>query len=247
MSGIYKTFLYKYLTPKYEYKITKITKYKDVYDILLEPITSNNNFKFTSGQYVYLSFLTESKKISTESHPFCIASASFENTLRFTIKQLGDFTSNLDELKIDDKAIMRGPHGEIGERFSGSNEQNKDAIFIGGGIGIAPFLSLFKTASIEKTIRKTTLFHCTKYKKEAYFDDELKNLAKNNEKLKYFSHSSHKQGHLQAKKILNQITDKENTIVYLCGPNTMMSNLSNELIKNKFNKNNIVLEDFEIF
>ncbi len=245
LSGLYKTFFYKYFAKKYKYKIIKIKKYKDTYDIYLKPISKK--MKFISGQFAYITFLSKSEKISKESHPFSIASAPFENNLRFTIKKLGDFTSNLDNLKNGEEVVVYGPHGELGQKFF--SEKKKEAIFIGGGIGIAPFLSMFKTASQEIIKRKVSLFYAVNSKKDAYFDLELEELADKNDKLSYISHFSKESdnGYLNADQIFEKINDKNNIIVYICGPKGMMTGLSEKLVEKGLKKENIVFEDFSMF
>jgi predicted ferric reductase len=240
-SGIYKSFLYYWIGPRYKYKIIDIKKHNDVFDVFLKPI--GKSIKYKPGQFAYVSFLSE--KVSKESHPFCIASTPDDDTIRFSIKKLGDFTSTLDALKTGEEALVWGPYGRIGELFL---NKKKDAIFIGGGIGIAPFLALFRTASEEDSERRTALFYCTKCKKDACFNSELGDLANANSKLYYHNQCSRDpgQGHLTIEQILKQVRDINNTIVYLCGPSKMMSNLARDLIRAGFAKDNIVLEDFEM-
>lgn len=240
-SGLYKTFFYNLLGPRYSYQIVDIQKYSDVYDIFLEPTGKPISYK--AGQFAYVSFLSDS--ISKEPHPFCITSTPNENQIRFSIKKLGDFTSNLDSLKVGDKSLIWGAYGRISEKFF---QYQKDAIFIGGGIGIAPFLALFRTAAEEKSARKTTLFYCTKYKEDACFGQELEKLANQSNQLYYFNQCSREpgQGHLSIEKIKAQVADLSKTVVYLCGPSRMMKILAKDLIKSGFSSKNIVLEDFEM-
>ncbi len=240
-SGIYKAFLYNLIGPKYKYQIVKIEKHDDIFNVFMKPI--NKSLKFKSGQFVYVSF--KSKEISNERHPFCITSVPDDNFIRFSIKELGDFTNNLDGLKIGETALIWGPYGRIGELFF---DTKKDAIFIGGGIGIAPFLSLFRTASKETSKRKTSLFYCTRYKDDARFNSELTDISKKNKNLFYHNQCSREKdgGHLTIEQILARADDVKNTIIYLCGPSKMMGEISKNLIDVGFDKKNIVLEDFEM-
>ena len=207
----------------------------------LKPL--GDKMPFSLAQFAYISF--QSVGISSELHPYCIVSLPGEDVLRFSIKELGDYTKTLGKLKRGDKAAVFGPYGRLGSKFIATD---KDAVFVAGGIGIAPFLSMFKKASLEKNDRHTALFYCTKYKKEATFDSELRDLEKNNSNLHYHNQCSREPGgcHLSVQQIIGQVRDVQNTIVYLCGPSRMMDGLKKDLMKEGFQTENIVLEDFEM-
>ncbi|WP_400165331.1 FAD-binding oxidoreductase [Escherichia coli] len=65
---------------------------------------------YSPGQFAFLTFAH-----SKESHPFTIASYTKEkNTLRFAIKNLGDYTSTLaSSIKIGQSAFVEGPWGKF--------------------------------------------------------------------------------------------------------------------------------------
>ena len=240
-SGLYMTFFYNTFGPRYKYRIVKINRYSDIHDVYLEP--ADRKLKHKLAQYAYVSFL--SKNISKEAHPYCITSLPQEDLLRFSIKELGDYTKTLKNLKVGDETTVYGPYGHLGERF---NEPNKDSVFIAGGIGIAPFLSMFKQASLQNNDSLTSLFYCTKYKNEAAFEDELTLLANANENLSYCNQCSREihGEHLSARQITDCVSNIENTNIYLCGPTKMMLQLKKSLLKVGFSNKNIVLEDFEM-
>ncbi|KKS66191.1 MAG: hypothetical protein UV35_C0023G0019 [candidate division WWE3 bacterium GW2011_GWB1_42_6] len=240
-SGLYMTFFYNKAGPRYEYEIVEIKRYGDIHDVFLKPIKHKLPYKL--AQYVYVSFISEG--ISKETHPYCIMSLPQEDILRFSIKELGDYTKKLGKLKVGDKAIVHGPYGHLSEKFV---ETDKDSVFIAGGIGIAPFVSMFKQASINNSRAKVTLFYCTKYKKEASFEDELIQIAAANDNLKYYNQCSREinGGHLSIEQITSCAPNTQNTNIYLCGPTKMMEDMATKLIKAGFNKQNIILENFEM-
>jgi len=240
-SGLYKTFFYKYFGPKYKYKIISVTKHGELYNVTLRPIKKKLHFNI--AQFAYVAFHSEG--ISSESHPYCITSLPGEEVIKFSIKEFGDYTRSLGKLKVGDTATILGPYGKLGKRFEKGKE---DSIFIAGGIGISPFISMFKKASLEKTKRKTTLFYCTKYREEVMFDGEFKKFASKDPRLCYQNQCSREKGggHLTPVQILEKIRDINNTIIYLCGPSKMMVELKKDLIKEGIKNENIVLEDFEM-
>lgn len=239
-SGIYMSFFYKNFGPRFKYEIVKIDRYSDIHNIYLRPIDQKLPHKI--AQYAYVSFVSE--KISKESHPYCITSLPEDKLLRFSIKELGDYTNKLAKLKVGDKAFVYGPYGHLGEKFS----EEKDSVFIAGGIGIAPFISMFKKASQKNENLKVNLFYCTKYKNEAVFEKELQDIAAGNKNLTYYNKCSREPSgcHLSAKEVKDCVQDVKNTNLYLCGPSKMMVHLKKDLINEGFIQKNITLEDFEM-
>lgn len=85
---------------------------------------------YCPGQFAFLTFAH-----SKESHPFTIASYAIEkNTLRFAIKNLGDYTSTLaSSITIGQSALVEGPWGKFDFTLPCSRQ-----VWIAGGIGITP-------------------------------------------------------------------------------------------------------------
>ena len=240
-SGSYMTFFYKSFGPRYKYEVVEIKRYSDIHDVYLEP--TKNKLPHRIAQYAYVSFISDG--ISKETHPYCITSLPKEEILRFSIKELGNYTKKLSKLKVGDKAIVYGPYGHLGDKFSDSS---KNSVFIAGGIGIAPFLSMFKQAAIDNKETSVNLFYCTKYNKEATFEDELQQIATSKKNLNYCNQCSREiyGGHLAIKQIKSCAPNTSNTDIYLCGPTKMMNELTLDLVKSGYEKQNIISEDFEM-
>lgn len=112
-SGLYTTFFYRSFGPKFDYEIESIRRYKDIHDVYLRPLSQRLSHKI--AQYAYVSFINDA--LSKETHPYCITSLPGDDFLRFSIKELGDYTKKLTKLRVGDKAIVYGPYGRLGERF----------------------------------------------------------------------------------------------------------------------------------
>ena len=86
-----------------------------------------------AGQFAFLRLAG-----SKEAHPFTLASAwdAQYPTIRFFIKQLGDYTEGMAaRMRIGDTVELEGPYGRF--TFTGDRPQ----IWIAAGIGITPFLA----------------------------------------------------------------------------------------------------------
>ncbi|MCU0894856.1 MAG: ferric reductase-like transmembrane domain-containing protein [Rhodospirillales bacterium] len=76
-------------------------------------------------------------------HPFTIASAWSETDRRITFiaKELGDYTRKLAQtLKVGQEVLVEGPYG----CFTFDDDRPRHQIWVGGGIGITPFVARMK-------------------------------------------------------------------------------------------------------
>lgn len=96
---------------------------------------SGRAFVHRAGQFCYLRIW--SKRCGIEEHPFTISSAPGSAALELTIKTLGDYTARLGGVEPGALAFIDGPYG----RFTPAPNQGP-LLFIAGGIGITPFLSI---------------------------------------------------------------------------------------------------------
>src|SRR5262249_41744769 len=121
------------------------------------------------GQFLSVRFLN--KSMWWEAHPFSI-SGIFDNSLRISPKNVGDFTSKLGSLKKGTKILIEGPFGSFTQNLSTTNK----ILFIAGGIGITPIRSLIE--SFGKSNKQMVLLYSNKTEREIVFKNELQNLAK---------------------------------------------------------------------
>lgn len=115
--------------------------------ILLLKFKRPKNYIFEPGQYAYLTLL-DKKYPDHDNHSriLSFASAPTESTLDFLIRTGNSgYKQGLTELKTGDLVKIGSPIGS----FSFQPENIK-IICIAGGIGIAPFFSLFKSIKTKK-------------------------------------------------------------------------------------------------
>ncbi len=235
LAGFYRAFISKYLNVNFFYIIKNINQLSpDVFRLTMTP--KDKVMKFKPGQFVFTSFLGQA--ISSEIHPFSISSAHGQN-LELVIKSLGDFTSQLKNLAVGDQVSVEGPFG----KFSHTNTQSKNQIWLAGGIGITPFLSMAK--SLLNNDYKIDLYYCTKDKEEAVLLDELLNISKTNENLKITPWFSAESGRITGQKMADISHGLTNKDIFLCGPAVFMDSLKKQFINLGVNKKNIHLEQFK--
>jgi propane monooxygenase reductase component len=143
---------------------------------LVEPA----EIKFFPGQYMDITIP------GTED----VRSFSMANTtsrdgglLEFVIKVYpdGQFSHFLDKkVQIGDRLDLTGPFGVFTLR-----EGDNDLVFVGGGAGMAPILSLLRSMAERGLTRKATFFYGARTKKDLCFEAELHELE---EKLPDFTY-----------------------------------------------------------
>jgi propane monooxygenase reductase subunit len=135
---------------------------------LIEP----TQVKFFPGQYVDLLVP------GTEEHrSFSMANTSSRESglLEFVIKIYPDglFSRYLaDELKVGERLPLSGPFGVFTLRESHDSE----LVFVGGGAGMAPILSLLRSMSERGISRKATYYYGARTRSDLCFEDELRAL-----------------------------------------------------------------------
>lgn len=214
------------------YKVVNINKEKNkIWEIEMEPLGERINF--IPGQFVFVSFKSIDK--GKESHPFSITSSMKESNLRIAIKESGDWTQKINFIKKGDMAEVEGPYG----RFYSQSSIEK--VFIAGGIGIAPLLSMLRTG----VNTKVYLFYSIKDEYKEAFSQELKEISRNNKNILYFPHYSSIENHLSIGDIKNKVKTLRNKEFLICGPKEMIYNIRNQLIENEVNKKMIFSEEFQ--
>src|SRR3989339_30441 len=220
-----------------EYYVSKVNKLtENITQIELSP--KSNALKFMPGQFVFVRFL--SKGISSESHPFTVSSISQKENLELNIKSLGDYSSKIKDLKVGEKAFIKGPFG----KFSYTEFKDKNQIWIAGGIGITPFLSMARSLRLGNVNQKADLYYCVKNKSEAILLDELLEIEKNNKSFRLMPWFSEEKGQITADKIVELSNGFVNKEILLCGPTSFMIKLKSQLLKLGVNNINIHWEKF---
>jgi predicted ferric reductase len=123
---------------------------------------------FEPGQFAWLTI--DQSPFGIREHPFSFSSSAERGDLvSFGIKELGDFTSTLGEYEPGTRAYLDGPYGAF------SYERNEAAgfVFIVGGIGITPVMSMLKTMADRRDQRPLLLVYANPSWDQTAFVEEL--------------------------------------------------------------------------
>lgn len=193
VSFIYRSVLGDLLVRRFDYVVTQARRLDpEVVEIAMSP--QGRALKAIPGQFVFVTFYSDRfnaqfHPISLSSagstavvelrpghardqfHPFSLTSAPSDQELKLVVKAVGTFTRALHMLEPGAAARIEGPYGE----FSYLNVDNPRQVWLAGGIGITPFLSMAR--SLEPDDREITLYHGVKTRAEAFFAAELEEIA----------------------------------------------------------------------
>jgi predicted ferric reductase len=152
------------------YRVASATAERgDAWTLAFEPV-GHAGMRFTAGQFVWLTL--GKSPYSLQQHPFSFSSSAREDrSLGITIKALGDYTARMGEVKPGTNAYLEGPYGA----FTFPAEA-PTGVFIAGGVGITPIMSILRTMRDDSDQRPVTLIYGTSELSRTLFADELSRL-----------------------------------------------------------------------
>jgi predicted ferric reductase len=187
-----------------------------------------------------------------EEHPFTIASAPEQDELVFTIRDSGDFTSRIHELQPGTKVLVHGPFG----RFSAIlYPEERELVFIAGGVGLTPFLSMVRSMHHSRTWRPVTVLHACRTEGDLLLREELsaiENSSQGRLRVVHVLSSPHdawqgRCGHMNGDFIRQHVSESsEARGFYICGPPGMIKTIERDLKQMGISRHRIHSEKFAL-
>jgi predicted ferric reductase len=135
----------------------------------------NRPFHFVPGQFQFLRVRGRGAEISSEEHPFTIASSpTSSGCISLTVKESGDFTSTLSRVRPGDRATVHGPFGRFShvlQRMEAGDEE--ELVFVAAGVGITPLMSMLRYMRDRRESRRVLLVYASRRPEDVLFQEEL--------------------------------------------------------------------------
>jgi len=212
-----------------------------------EPVTHNvvrlkvekpKGFEFVPGQAV--DFALDTPEWKDELRPFTFTSLPQDDHLEFTIKVYPErhgVTDQIGKLKAGDSVLLGDVFGDIHYKGNG--------LFIAGGAGVTPFISIFRHLNRKGELGNNKLLFANKKEEDIIDRKFFKNILGSNfinilsqEEVDGMEH-----GYITKELIANQV-EGEGAHFYVCGPPPMMEAVLKELKDLGVPKERIVHEEF---
>lgn len=221
---------------------TRIVKIKSVDKVtpdVLKIVTDKPpQYNFTPGQATEISINKEGWE--DKKRPFTFTCLPDNDYLEFTIKTYPDHkgvTNELLQLKKNDELILHDVFGAIAYKGEG--------VFIAGGAGVTPFISIFRHLQSKNEIANNKLIFANKTKADIILEEEFNTLLGNNfinilsdEKVNGYAN-----GRI-TEEFIKTSSEGLNKIFYVCGPPPMMDAIEKQLANLQVSEKSIIKEAF---
>lgn len=224
------------IVKKYRAKVEQIIN--PLPDIYTLTFSSDKKFKYLPGQFLHLA-LDNYDGVGQwpESRCFSIQSSANEARIKISYAVKGNFTNRMrNELREGIEVWLKLPYGDIFQR----GHYKSNCVFIAGGTGVTPFLSLFTSKEFEDYSNPRIYLG---FRSEQYniYKDEL-NSSCNSSKFVELIYED-KKGILNISEIFNECGNK--STYFISGPPIMIKNFKKYLIENWVSENKVITDDWE--
>jgi ferredoxin-NADP reductase len=147
------------------------------------------------------------------SHPYSLSAAPTDNYLRVTVKNLGDASSAVANLKPGTRVFFEGPYGT----FVASKASRGHVVLVGGGVGITPIRALLDEFDPTKEI--DILFRAST---DLVLKSELDKLAKKTGARVHYLVGPRSKHPMNAEYISKLVPAFKDSDVFICGPKPLV-------------------------
>jgi predicted ferric reductase len=163
-------------------------------------------------------------EISQQFHPFSITSPAGSENLRIVVKAVGDYTSAMRSLVQGASATVEGPYGG----FTLGSAASSSLIWLAGGIGVTPFLSMARSLSGDEY--EVDLYYATKTQRQAHFQREFEMISDRAHGFRVFQVVEETDGRITGEKVAQRSGGLAGKDIFICGPPGMIDSLKAQFL-----------------
>ncbi len=227
-----------------------LTIQNETHDVKTFRIANIPKISFIPGQYCIVS-LPHHPQFSKITKPFTFSSSPTEKEyLDITVKKMGYFTTAMFDLKEGDTLEIKGP---LGEDLTLEESTKEDVVFLSGGSGITPFMSMIRYCAAKALPNNLILLYGNRTENDIIYEKELASLEKRQIPLTVVhvlenpsSLWQGEKGRLNKGLIEKYVSKPISKLWYLCGPPPMVSAMKKILSELAVPEENCKIEPWEL-
>jgi ferredoxin-NADP reductase len=211
-----------------------------------------SQFEFKPGQSADVTLFNPPETDSEgNTRTFSIASSPFENQLTFATRMRDTaFKRSLKKMPLGTDVKIDSPMGS----FTLHKNSAKPAVFLAGGIGITPFVSIVRQADHDRLPHKLYLFYSNRRPEDTPFLDTLQMLERSNPNFQLECTMTEMRqskrewngetGLINQEMLSRHLTNLQGPIYYVAGPPAMVAGMKKMLVGAGVDEDDIRAEDF---
>jgi len=182
--------------------------------------TKPPGFAFKPGQAITLLLPDPPPEANSKQRIFSLVSAPFESDLVVAtrMREGSAFKRALKQLPDGAKLQLRGPRGTM----TLHEDRSRAAVFIAGGIGITPFMSMLRQAAHDRLDQRLLLICSNRRPEDTPFLAELEALALKYGQFRMLARMTDRDGFVDAAAIESLVGDTPRPVYYFAGPPAMV-------------------------
>jgi len=232
---------------------TKLVRHEEVAEgTMAFHFEKPKGFDFRAGQYADLTLIDppETDAAGT-TRSFTVASAPHEDEVMVATRVRDSaFKRVLEKLEPGAEVFLEGPMGS----FTLHQNASKPAVFLSGGIGITPFLSMARQAAHERLPHRIHLFYSNHRPEDSAFLDSLAAMEKANPRFRMIATMTNidrsamtwsgETGFIDALMVRRYIENLHGPIFYIAGPPEMVDAMHRMLLEAGVDPDDVRSEEF---
>ena len=183
--------------------------------------TKPPGFVFKPGQAVTIFLIDPPPEANSRQRIFSLVSAPFEAelTVATRMREGSPFKRALKSLQVGAKLELKGPRGVM----TLHEDRSRAAVFIAGGIGITPFMSMLRQAAHDGFDQSLLLLCSNRRQQDTPFLAELQGLERQSANFRLLARMTDRDGFVDAEAIRLFVGDTAAPVYYLAGPPAMVT------------------------
>ena len=235
-----------------EYEMTLVDRQRVARDTMAFWFDTNGaNFGFRAGQHADFVFTKPySEGESDKSRTFSLASSPHDKRPVMIAMRMRKtaFKTALMSSALGTKFIVSRPRGS----FTLHRDITRPAVFLAGGIGIAPIRSILQQATQERLPHKLYLFYSNREVDDAAFLEEFESLTAQNQNFTFIptvtGHRTiawpYEKGHINREMLSRYLLGLKGPIYYIAGPSGMVTSMTDLLNVSGVCEDDVKSEEF---